>query len=127
MGIPPTVSSSGATRSSAFSRSTPLTGQTLLQHRYIDIFPAKHFITPQEKLSKAIEDIEAELEQELVRLRNEEKLLEAQRLEQRTRYDMEMLREVGYCSGIENYSGICPNGRPGPRPGRCSTISPTIT
>jgi excinuclease ABC subunit B len=81
-----------------------LTGQTLLQHRYIDIFPAKHFITPQEKLSKAIEDIEAELEQELVRLRNEEKLLEAQRLEQRTRYDMEMLREVGYCSGIENYS-----------------------
>jgi len=81
-----------------------LTGQTLLQHRYVEIFPAKHFITPQEKLAKAIEDIEAELEQELVRLRNEEKLLEAQRLEQRTRYDMEMLREVGYCSGIENYS-----------------------
>ncbi|MBM3187898.1 MAG: excinuclease ABC subunit UvrB [Chloroflexi bacterium] len=81
-----------------------LTGEILLRHRSIDIFPAKHFITPQEKLALALEDIERELEEQLKLLRSEEKLLEAQRLEQRTRYDIEMLREVGYCSGIENYS-----------------------
>jgi len=81
-----------------------LTGEILLRHRSIDIFPAKHFITPQGKLALALEDIERELEEQLKLLRSEEKLLEAQRLEQRTRYDIEMLREVGYCSGIENYS-----------------------
>jgi excinuclease ABC subunit B len=81
-----------------------LTGEVLAQHRHVEIYPAKHFITPQEKLSVALESIEAELEAQLTLLRSEEKLLEAQRLEQRTRYDMEMLREVGYCSGIENYS-----------------------
>ena len=81
-----------------------LTGKSILEHKHIDIFPAKHFITPEEKLTVALETIEQELEGELVRLRNEEKLLEAQRLEQRTHYDMEMLREVGYCSGIENYT-----------------------
>ena len=81
-----------------------LTGEILLQHNSIDIYPAKHFITPQEKLTQALEDIEQELEGQLAILRDEEKLLEAQRLEQRTRYDIEMLREVGYCSGIENYS-----------------------
>jgi len=81
-----------------------LTGEVLLQHSSIDIFPAKHFITPQEKLQIALEAIEQELEEQLKVLRGEEKLLEAQRLEQRTRYDLEMLREVGYCSGVENYS-----------------------
>jgi excinuclease ABC subunit B len=81
-----------------------LTGEVLAQHRHVEIYPAKLFITPQEKLSVALESIEAELEAQLTLLRSEEKLLEAQRLEQRTRYDMEMLREVGYCSGIENYS-----------------------
>jgi len=81
-----------------------LTGEVLLQHSSIDIFPAKHFITPQEKLQVALEAIEQELEEQLKVLRGEEKLLEAQRLEQRTRYDLEMLREVGYCSGVENYS-----------------------
>ena len=81
-----------------------LTGEVLLQHSSIDIFPAKHFITPQEKLQLALEAIEQELEEQLKVLRGEEKLLEAQRLEQRTRYDLEMLREVGYCSGVENYS-----------------------
>jgi excinuclease ABC subunit B len=81
-----------------------LTGEVLLQHSTIDIFPAKHFITPQEKLQLALEAIGQELEEQLKVLRGEEKLLEAQRLEQRTRYDLEMLREVGYCSGVENYS-----------------------
>ena len=82
----------------------PLTGEILLEHTAIDIYPAKHFITPQEKLTKALEDIEAELQERLKDLRSRDKLLEAQRLEQRTRYDLEMLRELGYCSGIENYS-----------------------
>ncbi|HHX45512.1 MAG TPA: excinuclease ABC subunit UvrB [Chloroflexi bacterium] len=81
-----------------------LTGEVLLQHSSVDIFPAKHFITPQEKLALALEAIEEELEEQLKLLRAEEKLLEAQRLEQRTRYDLEMLREVGYCAGVENYS-----------------------
>lgn len=82
----------------------PLTGEILLEHTAIDIYPAKHFITPQDKLAKALEDIETELQERLTQLRSQDKLLEAQRLEQRTRYDLEMLRELGYCSGIENYS-----------------------
>ena len=94
----------------------PLTGEILLRHRSIDIFPAKHFVTPQEKLARALEDIEKELEEQLGVLRAEEKLLEAQRLEQRTRYDIEMLREVGYCSGIENYSRHLSQRRPGEPP-----------
>ncbi len=82
----------------------PLTGEVVAEHEQIDIFPAKHFITPEERLQKAIADIEAELEERLQELRTAGKLVEAQRLEQRTRYDIEMLREVGYCNGIENYS-----------------------
>lgn len=82
----------------------PLTGEILLEHTAIDIYPAKHFITPQDKLDQALQDIEKELEDRLKDLRGKDKLLEAQRLEQRTRYDLEMLRELGYCSGIENYS-----------------------
>jgi excinuclease ABC subunit B len=82
----------------------PLTGEMLRDHVALNIFPAKHFITPQEKLLDALRDIETELDERLKQLRSQEKLLEAQRLEQRTRYDLEMLREVGYCSGVENYS-----------------------
>jgi excinuclease ABC subunit B len=81
-----------------------LTGEVLRVLDNVEIFPAKHFITPQDKLNQAIVDIEAELEEQLKIFNEQGKLLEAQRLEQRTRYDMEMLREVGYCSGIENYS-----------------------
>ncbi|HZQ05072.1 MAG TPA: excinuclease ABC subunit UvrB [Anaerolineae bacterium] len=81
-----------------------LTGEVLLEHTAIDIYPAKHFITPQEKLAKALEDIEAELQEQLKLFREQGKLLEAQRLEQRTKYDLEMMRELGYTSGIENYS-----------------------
>jgi excinuclease ABC subunit B len=81
-----------------------LTGEVLKDHATVEIYPAKHFVTPEEKLQDAVEGIEKELEKRLVQLNNEDKLLEAQRLEQRTRYDLEMLREIGYCSGIENYS-----------------------
>jgi excinuclease ABC subunit B len=82
----------------------PLTGEVLRRLDEIEIFPAKHFITPQEKLTEALTLIEEELEGQLKLFRDQGKLLEAQRLEQRTKYDIEMLREVGYCSGIENYS-----------------------
>lgn len=82
----------------------PLTGEILAERTSVSIYPAKHFITEEEKLQAAIHDIEQELETQLQTLREQEKHLEAQRLEQRTHYDLEMLREVGYCSGIENYS-----------------------
>lgn len=81
-----------------------LTGEILGERDHVAIFPASHFVTRDEKMVKAIENIEKELEERLVELRAENKLLEAQRLEQRTRYDLEMMREMGFCSGIENYS-----------------------
>ena len=82
----------------------PLTGEILGDRDKIEIYPAKHFITPQEKLQSALENIETELQEHLAYLHRHDRLLEAQRLEQRTHYDIEMLQEVGYCSGIENYS-----------------------
>jgi excinuclease ABC subunit B len=81
-----------------------VTGELRRELSTIAIYPAKHFITEEEKLQKAITDIESELAERLAYLKSQEKLLEAQRLEQRTLYDLEMLREVGYSSGIENYS-----------------------
>ncbi|MEJ5198995.1 MAG: excinuclease ABC subunit UvrB, partial [Anaerolineae bacterium] len=94
----------------------PLTGEVVQRLDEIEIFPAKHFITPQEKLTEALKLIEAELEEQVKLFREQGKLLEAQRLEQRTRYDLEMLREVGYCSGIENYSRPLALRPPGSRP-----------
>lgn len=82
----------------------PITGELRRELSSVAIYPAKHFITEDEKLRQAIKDIENELGERLEFLKSQEKLLEAQRLEQRTLYDLEMLREVGYCSGIENYS-----------------------
>jgi len=82
----------------------PLTGEILEEHREVRIFPAKHFITEEEKIKQALIDIEQELEQRLGEFQRAGKLLEAQRLEQRTRYDLEMIRELGYTGGIENYS-----------------------
>jgi len=82
----------------------PLTGEVLAHHDQVDIYPAKHFVTSHEKLLAAIEDIKVELEERLKELRSQGKLLEAQRLETRTNYDIEMLQEVGYCTGVENYS-----------------------
>ncbi len=87
----------------------PLTGEVLAERQEIEIYPAKHFVTSKEKLQMAMEDIEVELQERLEELRREGKLLEAQRLEARTRYDLEMLREAGYCAGVENYS--CHLGR----------------
>ena len=81
-----------------------LTGEILAERDHVAIFPASHFVTREEKMLKAIDNIEKELEERLALLRAEDKLLEAQRLEQRTRYDLEMMREMGFCSGIENYS-----------------------
>jgi excinuclease ABC subunit B len=82
----------------------PLTGEILAEHAAVDIYPAKQFITSEEKLQRALALIEEELQERLKYFKDHEMYLEAQRIEQRTRYDMEMLREVGYCSGIENYS-----------------------
>ncbi|MBL8116115.1 MAG: excinuclease ABC subunit UvrB [Anaerolineae bacterium] len=81
-----------------------LTGEILAEHDMIKIFPAKQFVTDDEKMKQALHDIETELEETLLNFKREGKLLEAQRIEQRTRYDLEMIREVGYSSGIENYS-----------------------
>ncbi|MFL7891283.1 MAG: excinuclease ABC subunit UvrB [Anaerolineales bacterium] len=82
----------------------PITGELRREMSAVAIYPAKHFITEDEKLKAAIRDIEQELGERIDNFKSREKLLEAQRLEQRTLYDLEMLREVGYCSGIENYS-----------------------
>ncbi|MFY4774977.1 excinuclease ABC subunit UvrB [Metabacillus sp. RGM 3146] len=81
-----------------------LTGEILGERDHVAIFPASHFVTREEKMKIAIDNIEKELEEQLIKMREEGKLLEAQRLEQRTRYDLEMMREMGFCSGIENYS-----------------------
>ncbi|PFJ04403.1 excinuclease ABC subunit B [Bacillus cereus] len=81
-----------------------LTGEVLAERDHVAIFPASHFVTREEKLKIAIENIEKELEERLKELNDNGKLLEAQRIEQRTRYDLEMMREMGFCSGIENYS-----------------------
>ncbi|HDR7434367.1 TPA: excinuclease ABC subunit B [Bacillus anthracis] len=81
-----------------------LTGEVLAERDHVAIFPASHFVTREEKMKVAIENIEKELEEHLKELNDNGKLLEAQRIEQRTRYDLEMMREMGFCSGIENYS-----------------------
>lgn len=81
-----------------------LTGEIIGDRDHMRLFPASHFVTRQEKLEVAVKNIEKELEEQLTIMKEENKLLEAQRLEQRTRYDLEMMREMGFCSGIENYS-----------------------
>src|SRR5580692_9103099 len=93
-----------------------LTGEYVESKDELLIFPAKHFITPEEKLHRALSGIEIELEERLAYLRENGKLLEAQRLETRTRYDLDMLREVGYCNGIENYSRHLTGREPGSTP-----------
>jgi excinuclease ABC subunit B len=82
----------------------PLTGEVLAELDHIDIFPGKHFVTPEDEMNQALKDIEEELGERLDVLRSSGKLLEAQRLEQRTNFDLEMLRETGSCPGVENYS-----------------------
>jgi len=94
----------------------PLTGEVLAHRDQVDIYPAKHFVTSHGKLMSAIEDIKIELEERLKELRSQGKLLEAQRLEVRTNYDIEMLQEVGYCTGVENYSRHLQRRAPGSTP-----------
>ncbi len=93
-----------------------LTGEYVTSKDELKIFPAKHYITPDEKLRRAVISIEHELEERLKFFKGNGKLLEAQRLEQRTRYDLDMLREVGYCNGVENYSGPLSGREPGSMP-----------
>ncbi len=93
-----------------------VTGEIQESLQEINIYPAKHYITEEEKLQRAIQGIQRELQDQLSYLRSEGKLLEAQRIEQRTNYDLEMLREVGYCSGIENYSRHLDQRPPGSPP-----------
>lgn len=93
-----------------------LTGEILGERSHVSIFPASHYSTPKDKLEKAIKSIEEELERRLEELKRQDKVLEAARLEQRTKYDIEMLREMGYCKGIENYSLHLSGRRPGDPP-----------
>ncbi|AFZ55162.1 excinuclease ABC subunit UvrB [Cyanobacterium aponinum] len=88
----------------AISLLDPVTGELLQELERINIYPAKHFVTPQDQLERAIALIEMELEERLTELEKQGKLVEAQRLKQKTKYDLEMLKEVGYCNGVENYS-----------------------
>ena len=94
----------------------PLTGEMLAERDDIEIYPAKHFVTSQEKLLDAMSRIETELAEQLVTLNGQGKLLEAQRLESRTNYDLEMMRETGYCAGVENYSRPLSGREPGSAP-----------
>ncbi|AXN36325.1 excinuclease ABC subunit UvrB [Latilactobacillus curvatus] len=93
-----------------------LTGEVIGEREHVAIFPATHFMTSEEKMEKAIKSIKAELEGRLTELKADGKLLEAQRLEQRTNYDLEMMQEMGYCSGIENYSRHMENRAAGEPP-----------
>lgn len=93
-----------------------LTGEIIGERKHVSIFPASHYATPRDKLEMAIESIQKELKERLEELRKEGKLLEAQRLEQRTNYDIEMMREMGYCTGIENYSRHLSGRNPGDPP-----------
>lgn len=94
----------------------PVTGAIIQSLDSLNIYPARHFVTPQDRLEAACQDIKTELENRLVELEKAGKLLEAQRLEQRTRYDLEMLSEVGYCNGVENYSRHLAGRNPGEPP-----------
>src|SRR4051812_15216762 len=94
----------------------PLTGELLSNHEQIFIYPAVHYVMPEDRVQAAVNNIKEELELQVMRLRGEGKLLEAQRLLARTKYDMEMLVEVGYCSGIENYSRHLDGRKPGEKP-----------
>jgi len=94
----------------------PLTGELLAERERVDIYPAKHFVTSQDKVVLAIDDIEKELAERVAELKAQDRILEAARLEERTRYDLETLRETGYCPGIENYSRHLARRAPGSTP-----------
>ena len=98
------------------TRLNRVTGEVLGKLDSLDIYPAKHYVTEDKRMDKVVQDIELELAERLAYFKNKEMLLEAQRLEQRTLYDLEMMREVGYCSGIENYSRHIDQRAPGTPP-----------
>ncbi len=93
-----------------------VTGEVMAKRDHIAIFPASHYVTTKENMERALVGIEEELEERILWFRKENKLLEAQRIEQRTRYDLEMLREIGMCKGIENYARYMSNLKPGEKP-----------
>ncbi len=99
----------------------PLTGELKSELRHAAIYPASHYIVPKEKIEKAVKEIEGELEERIKFFKDRGKLLEAQRIEQRTKYDIEMLREIGFCKGIENYSRVLSGRKPGSEP--CTLLS----
>lgn len=98
------------------SEVNPLTGETKRRLSHVAIYPASHYVTTDERIEQAIVEIERELDERVKYFESRNKLLEAQRLKQRTRYDVEMLRELGYCSGVENYSRILTGRAPGSTP-----------
>jgi len=98
------------------SEINPLTGKVIEELNYVAIFPATHYVVDQESKEKAIAEIESEMIDRVEWFRSQNKLIEAQRIEERTRYDIEMMREIGYCSGIENYSRIFAGREPGSTP-----------
>ena len=100
----------------AISLTDPLRGVRTESLEYTTIFPASHYVTPRERIERAVHDIRVELQERLATLHQQNKLLEAQRLEQRTLFDLEMIEELGYCSGIENYSRHLTGSKPGEPP-----------
>ena len=94
----------------------PLTGEIVSDLKHVAIYPASHYIVPREKMAVALKEIEAEMEERVKFFKSEDKLIEAQRIEQRTRYDIEMLSEIGMCKGIENYSRVLSGRKPGSQP-----------
>ena len=94
----------------------PLTGERMREVQHAAIYPASHYVTPKDKMESAIQEIREEMEQRVAWFKDNEKFVEAQRIEQRTRYDMEMMEEIGFCSGIENYSRVLSGRKPGSAP-----------
>ena len=110
------ASNSSATRSIAITRFDPLTGHAHEQLSVITFYPAKQFVTPADKLNRALSSIREELDQRIIEFESQSRLLEAQRLKMRTEYDLEMMQEMGFCNGIENYSRHLSGRPPGSRP-----------
>lgn len=98
------------------SEINPLTGERMREVQHAAIYPASHYVTPKDKMQTAIQEIREEMEQRVAWFKENEKFVEAQRIEQRTRYDMEMMGEIGFCSGIENYSRVLSGREPGSAP-----------
>lgn len=94
----------------------PLTGEVKADLKHIAVYPASHYIVPREKMQRAVSEIEEEMEERVRFFKSENKLIEAQRIQERTRYDMEMLGEIGFCKGIENYSRVLSGREPGSSP-----------